>query len=380
MSEPLKPEEVVKFGDQMRKLFGWVKKLFGGAKKTATIIAICILPLVLTACETVRAIVRVVNSIPIPEPNPRPTEIPTPFPNPIPTSTPTRTPNVVYTPTPSPVPTVTPTPFCIPRPSNEPVGLNFCTKTDIELPFRDEITHSGALCGLNYGVGNANTAWRLGYGLAKQGMRVAIVNGKRLQFNEGRGYTDKLGRYFPDGMNIYVHPEGESAPYTWGGYLVPPFCEDQPSIPVPTATPGPINASCEPVVNLEHFMAPGDHCHQWDWDGNQIKCLVDSTIRPICDMYHMENWNTFCGQRFHDPDYEHPIGEQNWSLNGSEGSVHFHGPNKKNYAQMWIKGNPGAFVNVTVCIKSDAVTPDGCKITRRGDGCGERKFNLPSGN
>lgn len=121
-------------------------------------------------------------------------------------------------------------------------------------------------------------------------------------------------------------------------------------------------------------MAPGNKCHGWHKTREgQIKCVVDSTIRPICDTDHMDNWNTFCGQRTHDPDYESPAGAQNWEISGAQDL----GPHPGNSAMRDILGAPGAQVWVRVCIDKDARTPDGCKITRRGDGCGERTFTLP---
>lgn len=112
MSEPLKPEEVVKFGDQLRKLFGWMKKFF---KRNAAVITVCILPLTVYGCQFAVKLVRIVNSIPIPEPNP--TAEPTSFPTPEVTATPTRTPNVVFTPT----PTIAPTPTLAPEVKNYPI-------------------------------------------------------------------------------------------------------------------------------------------------------------------------------------------------------------------------------------------------------------------
>lgn len=113
MSEPLKPEEVVKFGDQVRKIFGWIKKLL---KRAPAIIAVAILSYGTFGCDFVRGGIRIINSIPIPEP----TE-PTPFPTVIPTSTPVATSTPVYTPTPIPtaVATVTPTPVIVGCAGNE---------------------------------------------------------------------------------------------------------------------------------------------------------------------------------------------------------------------------------------------------------------------
>lgn len=104
MSEPLKPEEVVKFGDQVRKIFGWIKKFL---KRSPAIITVAILSYGTISCEFLRVVVRTVNTIPIPEPD----KAPTPFPTIVPTATPVATGTPVHTPTPIPtiVPTVNPT-------------------------------------------------------------------------------------------------------------------------------------------------------------------------------------------------------------------------------------------------------------------------------
>lgn len=114
MSEPLKPEEVVKFGDQVRKIFGWIKKFL---KRSPAIIAVAILSYGTISCEFLRVVVRTVNTIPIPEPD----KTPTPFPTIIPTATPVATGTPVHTPTPIPtaVATVTPTPVVVGCASNE---------------------------------------------------------------------------------------------------------------------------------------------------------------------------------------------------------------------------------------------------------------------
>lgn len=162
--------------------------------------------------------------------------------------------------------------------------------------------------------------------------------------------------------------------------------------PVATVTPtslpstptAPPQSACTAVETTPHTMAPGNHCHAWRFDGGEVRCLVDSTIRPICDTDHMDNWNTFCGKRTHDPDYNRPEGSMDWHISGADdlgsncANPNMPGTHCENSAQRWIRGARGAQVSVTVCIPANKRTPDGCLIIRQGDGCGSRVFHLPS--
>jgi hypothetical protein len=290
------------------------------------------------------------------------------------TATPTPTPaGSEPSPTPTPVPPVA---GCVPKPPASPVTLIYrggCPRHMEPLAFEGEgnVPPTGA-CAVRAGEGNGRTSWRLGYGLGRQGMKLENFEGVWLQWDSGRGCTDAYGRHFPDCQTLYQHPEPD-AEFSWGGYTRPMFCDQMPTPTVPpTATPTP-GQGCAAVEALEHFMAPGNSCHAWHRDGGQIRCLVDSTIRPICDTDHLENWTTFCGGRTHDPDYNNPAEAMVWMIDGAEDR----GPSPANSAQRWIVGNPGAQVSVMVCIRPDARTPDRCRITRRGDGCGVRLFRLP---
>lgn len=240
-----------------------------------------------------------------------------------------------------------------------------------------------SLCAIKAGFGDGRTAWKLGMGLGRQGMVLFSMGGAQVQWhtNAGRQYcVDAYGRSFPDCDRIYpsepleFYPYGERGVYEVGGYPVPEYCSDipQPTPIGPTPTPNP---SCAAVEALEHFMAPGNKCHAWRFDAisHEIVCTVDSTLRPICDRDHMENWNSFCGGRDHDPDYESQSGAMDWFIQGAQDM----GPHLQNSAQRVIRGSAGAEVYVKVCIPKDKRTPDGCLIARRGDGCGERTFSLP---
>ena len=311
-----------------------------------------------------------------------PTPAPRPTPDGTPAATPTPSPAPVQTATPGPTPTPAPpapTPgTCVPKPGSEPVTLIYrgaCPRYMEPLDFAGEgnVPASGA-CAVKAGEENRRTAWRLGYGLGRQGMLLEQFGAVWLQHDPGRGCTDAYGRHFPDCKTLYEHPEGETAPYTWGGYVVPTFCGTEPTptpTPLPTAQPG----DCRAVESTPHWMAPGNKCHAFRMDGGEVRCLVDSTIRPICDTDHRENWDTLCGRRTHDPDFSRPDGSMEWFVSGADDL----GPSDENSAQRWIRGAPGAEVSVTVCIPANKRTPDGCLIIRRGDGCGSRVFNLPEG-
>lgn len=368
MSEPLKPEEVVKFGDQVRKIWGWLKKFL---KRSPAIIAVAILSYGIFGCDFVRGGIRIINSIPIPEP----TE-PTPFPTVIPTPTSVATGTPVYTPTPIPtiIPTVKPTATlasCATKPSSEPVSLTVCG------PGRELIgvAYNGKeLCSVIAGEGNNRTSFRLNYGITKQGMQVVEVNGKVLQWNPDRGFTDGDGRYFPDGVNIYTHPEGDTAPYTWGGYVVPVYCSDAVT-PVPTATPKPNTGPVKPPIlilfKVQGYNSPKKYnCHNPE-DGPQFYtgkvCEKDSTMIFCdpddqskcgpCDTDHQDNWNTYCHKR----DWDDPrgpmvnvTGARDWwksDENPFQTKVHF---------------EPGQSFMICIRPYNDVQTADGIHIPVRG--------------
>lgn len=185
--------------------------------------------------------------------------------------------------------------------------------------------------------------------------------------------TDAWGRRVCDGIVMKEWWEGKEEKW-WARISA---C-DPLSLETPSPTPKPrtptVPTSCQPVESQDHWMAPGNHCHAWKWDGSQIRCLVDSTIRPICDEDHQENWQGLCGFRTHDSDYSKPEGAMNWKFVGAIDL----GPNEENSAQRWILGWPGDLVKVTVCIPPGMKTPDGCLIRNQGGGCGTREFILPS--
>lgn len=347
---------------------------------------------------------------PTPAPTPTPTPAVTPTATPCPPETvtmynqltgervcvtpvPTRTPTAVPTDVPTAPPTPTPTPVCAPRPGPTPVTLawiNRCPRYMEPLHFEGEglVTPPEGIkyCGLAQGEGNHRTAWRIGYHMARlhEGQFRLAKMGNALVMEElgsRPGCVDAYGRWFPNCAEIYpsgppeYYPHGERGVYEVAGYHYPTLCEDLPPAPRPTPTLGPPVVGCAVVEEMAHFMAPGNSCHAWQKEGGQIRCLVDSTIRPICDLAHLDNWNTMCGGRSHDPDYDSPSGAQIWTIEGAEDR----GPHSSNSAQRWIVGPPGGQVKVTVCIRPDAKTPDGCRITRRGDGCGVREFILPAG-
>lgn len=309
---------------------------------------------------------------------------------PMPTSTPV--PAATLTPVSTPTPEPTPVPQCVaaPDPPASPVSLAFrggCPRGFERLAYDISGPGGTVLCAVKSTCdqdGHAacfadgdRPAWRIGFDIDHGHRKLLQYGDKWLAHDDGRGCVDAYGRFFPDSggcLKLYEHPEGPSAAWTHDGMAMPFKC------PTPTPTPGPTpvgtpSTSCAPVESTEHWMAPGDHCHLWERDMGRIRCLVDSTIRPICDHDHQENWDGVCGKRFHDPDYDSEAGAQTWAISGAEDL----GPHRKNSAQRWMVGEPGAEVGVTVCIRPDAVTPDGCKITRRGDGCGSRIFRLPTG-
>lgn len=97
------PEETVKFMDQVRKIWGWIKFWTKGGTK---VLIVFILGSMVWACD----LIRIINTIPIPNPPPVHTPTPTPDPTAEPTSIPTATPTTVPTMMPTPIPTPTPVP------------------------------------------------------------------------------------------------------------------------------------------------------------------------------------------------------------------------------------------------------------------------------
>lgn len=420
-ADPIDPEDVVKsigwFARNLPTVFAWVKyigeKMKPTAKSSAGPAAVILMSIVMGGgCGTFFRIVGNLPDIP-PPPTATPTFAPppdvtaTPLPPPGPTSpstpspspTPTPVPAPTVTPSPSPVPppptstpttpSSTPTPVCIPRPGPNPVTLIYkggCPRYMEVLDFEGEgnnnMPDSQKTCGIRNGEGNGRTAWRLGFGLGRQHMELQRFGDAWLQFDPGRGCTDAYGRHFADCFTLYTNPDYPDAAYGWGGYSEPAsFCGDAtptPVTPVPVTPVPTSNPSCAPVVAIGHSIAPGDHCHVVrDSDG---ACLIDSTIRPICDRDHMENWNTICGNRDHDPDYAHARGTQDWRFTDAEDlgpNDHGEGDERTNFAQRWIRIT-GPHPTVEVCLKEGAVTADGCPLTRQGDGCGRRDIKLPA--
>lgn len=331
--------------------------------------------------------------IPVPPP---PVEVPTPQATPLPlsTQTPNPSPEPTSTPSPFPVPIPVPQPSCVeaPAPPPSPVSLAFsgsCPRgferiTQFEAqrfaPPGMILCTVKSECGED-GHGACFTAgdrvsWRYAFDLDHEHKTLRKFGEKWFVYDGGRGCGDAYGRHLPESSGcsqVYAHSDGEWAPWDYQGVAHPFRCPPSSvETPVPSIPPSS-STSCKAVEQTEHFMAPGNKCHSYEISGGMVRCLVDSTVRPICDTDHQENWLSVCGERNHDPDYETPSGEQRWVLSGAQDL----GPSARNYAQRWITGVAGAEVGVTVCIYPDARTPDGCKITRRGDGCGSRIFNLP---
>lgn len=224
----------------------------------------------------------------------------------------------------------------------------------------------------------------------------------------GRGWYDAYARVWrshdvdmpsapPEGAPTYGLRDPDGTEHNGPGYqgdgpgfigVSPPLrCAatptPAPTVGTPTPRPTP-NTSCLPVSRAGHWIAGGGHCHAWHVLGDgRIYCVLDSTIRPICDEEHLDNWNSdVCGRRSHDPDYDHVSGAQEWTITGAEdrgpncGSVAE--PGCMNSAQRVIVGDQGAHVGVRVCLRDNAVTADGCEIPRAGDGCNQpTEFDLP---
>lgn len=207
----------------------------------------------------------------------------TPTPAPEPTATPTRTPVVSAPPTPTAAPSM-----CAPRPGDAPVSLiqnGGCPRYMEPLDFEGEgnVNAPGnkRLCAVKAGEGNRRTAWRLGYGLGRQGMQLTRFGDAWLQFDPGRGCTDAYGRHFEDCFTPYQHPEGPTAPYTWGGYEVPTFCDEVPPAPTPGPIPTPPTAPTGGVREFSwSWTNVSDRCRNFDDNGNGTgTCYPDSAHR-----------------------------------------------------------------------------------------------------
>jgi hypothetical protein len=141
--------------------------------------------------------------------------------------------------------------------------------------------------------------------------------------------------------------------------------------PTPTSTPSPGGvAECARAIAInQHNLVGGGGCHAWHpiADG-LIRCVLDTTWRPICDPPHEQNWNdpNICGKCSHDPDYDSPAGAQLWTVDGAEDR----GPNPGNSAQRIIWGRPGATVRITICPANPVIAAaTGTVLPIKGDGC-----------
>lgn len=323
----------------------------------------------------------------------KPTE-PTSSPSPTVTPSPSPTPQVTPT-SPPPAPTATPTatvpatqggdfrsitspPWLVPNPPLNPVPVLGVPGAGCPSGFRrvgpDRNGRLGCVIDWTCAPGTNGRSPAEGANISLTGGHVIIdpSDGMVRDVDNGkRDGEDAWGRKVQDGVIIIPIWEGREEKF-WAQWSA---CDPLPYTPTPTPTsnmPTPIpSTSCEVVEKTFHFMAPGNKCH----GGGASHCVVDSTIRPICDRDHMENWNGICGGRDHDPDYGNPQNAFIWNIEGAEDL----GPNPENAAQRIIRGEPGAHVKVQVCIPPNAKTPDGCVITPTGGGgCGVREFDLPS--
>lgn len=322
-----------------------------------------------------------------------------PVPEPRPGPDPTRTPVVIsptptWSPSPSPSPTPGPVVTVPPAVPPAPVGVDLttCLRRN-EVPAQPVPIFTGKPCKIREGFvpieqGGCVRNWlcadgdqeyqpvkKIGDSLRWGGPEGVHRCGEFI-CDAGRPGQEAYGRNVDGNGNVIVPPAGDpdhDTPWSRAGLCKPVWCEEVPQA-TPTRTPAPrAQPGCIAVETTPHTMAPGNHCHAWQKQNGEIHCLVDSTIRPICDEAHMDNWNSFCGQRTHDPDFNTESME--WFVNGAADL----GPNPRNYAQRWIRGAPGAQVSVTVCIPPNKRTPDGCLIVRQADGCGSRVFILPEG-
>lgn len=323
---------------------------------------------------------------PRPEPTLTPTALPTASPTPLPslpTPSPTSLPTLAPTLTPTPEP-----PPCVPTPSSDPVSLRqagHCRRGYEPVQFQDDPT----LCVIKAGEGDKRTSWLMGYGLFRQGMELSNMRGALVQ-KQDRGCTDADGRFYPGCGNLYSHPEGPSAPYTFGGYTVPDYCGAPTPTPAATPTPGPVSHSCVPVEAIDHWLVGAGGPHAWHpLAGGRVHVVVDTTVRPICDEEHPDNWNTFCGQQSHDPaGYNTAAGAQEWKFSGS--GIEDLGPNGCdtehphevvpgcNSAQREFSGPAGGTVHIDVCLRPGQVTDLGCPIPLRADPCSHQTWTLPT--
>lgn len=288
-----------------------------------------------------------------------------PAPTPVPTGVPTPTPTATVAPTPAP----TPTPVCVPAPGRDPVSIRQvprCRPGYVMIPQLNDPT----LCAIDAraadGFDHHWTPWRIGDGMHRPGFSLVLLRNALVQREEGRGCVDADGRAFPGCGDLH-----DSDPYGHLGYPTPSYC----------APP-----ACAPVEAIEHWIVGGGGCHAWHpIGGGRVRCVLDSTIRPICDEDHQDNWNTFCGKRTHDPPYDRGAGAQAWTIVGAEDW----GPNNCpddpnvpstdcNSAQRVIVGPAGGHVKVTICLRDNAVTYDGCPIPLRSNHCNTTEWTLPS--
>ena len=304
--------------------------------------------------------------------------------------TPTQAPTPTLTPTPTPtfppVPTRTPradNPPCNPTPP--PVAVNPLLKSgSCPAGFRLLETGRGKLCLTDWlcenitarscFIGNLSSFNNGHVQITEDNDGSGCPAGFIWDGHAGNPCSDAWCRPTRDGVTIMQLAQDNDQPWKRQGTCAPVPCATPEPTPGPDPTPvGTPDGIYQPPTS---WFAPGDRCHAWDpIDGGRIKCLVDSTIRPICDTDHMENWTTICNYHSTDPAYDVPAGAQLWTITGAADA----GPNPRNYAQRWIHGHPGSHVTVKVCPKPypDFKTADGFIIPVRGDGCGERSFVLP---
>lgn len=191
----------------------------------------------------------------------------------------------------------------------------------------------------------------------------------------------------PEVCNPSPRPTPTAEPTSEPSPTEPPLPEATATpIPTPTSQPSPTHTPipndlemCKRAIAMNaHFLVGGGGCHAWTptGDGN-IKCVLDTTWRPICDEDHMDNWNNpdICGKCSHDPDYNSPSGAQEWTVGGAEDR----GPHPANSAQRIIVGKPGARVTITICPANPVIAAaTGTVLPIRGDGCSRpASWNLP---
>ncbi len=389
--DPINPKDVGKAAmwitRNLPRAIGWVKYFLG--KRTSVVVLVALLAISSTAGSCFR-FVGSLPDLPMPPgqetPRPRvesPTEA-TPTPNPEPRIEPTTTPIPTLAPTETPRPSASPVPTQAPKP--QLCALKVYPWLDPAPPSQPvPVKKNGPCPQFTTEVGpdrngqmGCQITWIKRSGeqgrTPAEGMQVALSNGHTVIDTDGMERDVDNGIRL--GKDAYFRPvsngqlELPSDRPWWDGWAAHPiWC----SATIPTPTPGPTPIppqGCEIVERTFHFMAPGNKCH----GGDAGHCVVDSTIRPICDRDHMENWNGICGGRDHDPDYGNPNNAFLWNIEGADDL----GPNPSNAAQRIISGASGAHVKVQVCIPPNAQTPDGCLITPTGGGgCGVREFDLP---